>query len=726
MNQENNNQNNFQTEDAHHRTEPELKTAREKADIMNANIQAIIENTPDSIWAINPNYELIYINGVFKREFFHSFGIQLETGMNLLYSLPEILRPLWKSGYDRALNNEHFIFEDKVDTGKSFVYVQVAMNPIVSNGKVIGASFFGSNITERKLFELQLIENKEKLQAKNHDYESINEELKQTNEELLIAKELAEENENKFRNILNNTKFHLWAFDGLKYHFVNKNWYDFSGQPLDAQLNIQTWISTVHPDDIEKSTQILIKNLSTKTEHYNYFRLRRYDGVYRDFFCHAVPIFDDDNNFMYFQGYNIDITEQKRAESELLIAKERAEKNEIDLLIKNDELRQLNDELMLAREKADESDRLKTSFLNNISHEVRTPMNSIIGFSQLIVSGKTSSGKLEHFSKIINENCDQLLDIITNIIEISQLQNKQIKVVERELNVETIYQELKYLYTNKCTEKKIALVFSCKSSHFENNTISDYYKLLRIFKLLIDNAIKFTLDGKIEISCEMTANGFFEFAISDTGIGISPEMQQKVFEPFRQVETGISRNFGGNGVGLSISKAYIELLGGQIWLKSQTNEGTTVYFTIPYKPTEKQNQQNIIQPNAIDLSDYTVLIAEDEYSNYLLIERYLSHTNIKILYATNGLQAIDFCRNNNKIDLVLMDIKMPEMDGHSATRLIKNFRPELTIIAQTAYALQHEKEFFLENGFDDYLCKPIKEDLLIETIQKHINKLINN
>ena len=128
----------------------------------------------------------------------------------------------------------------------------------------------------------------------------------------------------------------------------------------------------------------------------------------------------------------------------------------------------------------------------------------------------------------------------------------------------------------------------------------------------------------------------------------------------------------------------------------------------------------------IDLSNFTVLVAEDEYANYILIERYLQHTKVKILHAVNGLQAIDYCRNNNKIDLVLMDIKMPEMDGHEATKLIKNFRPELTIIAQTAYAMQHEKEFFLENGFDDYVCKPIKKDLLITAIQKHIDKIIMN
>lgn len=235
---------------------------------------------------------------------------------------------------------------------------------------------------------------------------------------------------------------------------------------------------------------------------------------------------------------------------------------------------------------------------------------------------------------------------------------------------------------------------------------------------MLDNAVKFTIKGSVEINCLMNKN---EIALSftDTGIGIPQELQKKVFEPFRQVETGMCRTFGGNGLGLPIVKAYIELLNGTVTLKSELEKGTNITVCIPLLQTSSLPlPENVIhQTTAV----HTILIAEDEYSNYAYLKELLSSLNFKIVYAENGLKAVELCQSIPEIDLVLMDIKMPIMDGLTAAKKIREFRPELLILAQTAYALESEKDSCMYL-FNDYITKPIKLDLLTEKLQKYLNK----
>ncbi|MEN6553856.1 MAG: ATP-binding protein, partial [Methanobacterium sp.] len=312
-----------------------------------------------------------------------------------------------------------------------------------------------------------------------------------------------------------------------------------------------------------------------------------------------------------------------------------------------------------------------------MSHEIRTPMNAILGFSQLVSSENLISDERKNFSQIIQKSCNQLLDILTNVIEISQIQGNHIQLTREEVNIETILHKTEDNFTPKCIEKNIKLFVLLQLDNSYFRTMSDSYKLIKILSHLIDNAIKFSNSGGIIVKCRLDKNNFYEFSVSDSGIGISTEMQKKIFEPFRQVETGLSRNFGGNGVGLSIAKAYVELLGGQIWLQSDARIGTTFYFTVPYKPTETEIKSEELSASKLNLSNKTILIADDELVNIILFKKLLSETNANILSASNGLEAIDQCRNINEIDLVLMDIKMPEMDGQTAMKQIKDFRPGL-------------------------------------------------
>lgn len=377
-------------------------------------------------------------------------------------------------------------------------------------------------------------------------------------------------------------------------------------------------------------------------------------------------------------------------------------------------------ELMASKEKAEESDCLKTSFLNNVSHEFRTPMNAIMGFSNLLINDVAELEQRQVFVNIIQTACDQLLNIVTDVVEISEIQAKQIKLIEKETHLQSIFDEVIDLYAQEAKQKELGFIFEVTLNEEHYQTTTDPYKLSKILKHLVSNAIKFTYSGFIKIECRLLNNQEYFFSVTDSGIGISEEMQQKIFEPFRQVETGTTRKYGGPGIGLSIAKAYIEAMGGRIALQSEINKGSTVLFQLPYKPKELHKDALPDKVADIDLTNKTILIAEDEYTNYLLLQEYLSKTNVKILHARNGIEALNFCRNNASIDLLLMDIKMPELDGFTAAKQIKIFRPDLSIVAQTAYSMQNDSKKYESIAFDDYITKPISELKLTELLKKYI------
>jgi len=374
-------------------------------------------------------------------------------------------------------------------------------------------------------------------------------------------------------------------------------------------------------------------------------------------------------------------------------------------------------DLQKAKEKAEESDRLKSAFLHNMSHEVRTPLNAISGFSQLITRPNQPSSKLKKFADIITNSSNKLNEIITDVIEMSQIQSKVSEPKLASFNLITTLETIAGKFTEFAKLKNIDFKLNITVPATEQLIFSDKEKIERIITHLIDNAIKFTSYGRVQIGCETNRENF-NFTITDTGIGISDEMQKVVFEPFRQVETGICRNYGGNGLGLSLAKAYLELLNGSISLQSEINKGTSISFTVPANrgllpsyETKPANKQFVVN---------TLLIVEDEYSNYQYLLALLDDIELKILYAENGQQAVDLCKTTASVDLILMDIKMPIMDGFTAAKLIKAFRPDLPIIAQTAYALESEQQPFA-GVFDDYLTKPIDGEVFMKKTAKYIN-----
>jgi PAS domain S-box-containing protein len=375
--------------------------------------------------------------------------------------------------------------------------------------------------------------------------------------------------------------------------------------------------------------------------------------------------------------------------------------------------------LILSKEKAEESDRLKTAFLHNISHEIRTPMNAIIGFSEFLNDPKLAPDKRQNFTNIIIQSSNQLLSVITDIINIATIEAGQEKLYIKEVHIGTVCQLVYEQFIQVAGERPVALSYQNEPGTDDLTVFSDETKLVQILTNLVGNAMKFTQEGYVRFGYTLKENEI-EFFTEDSGIGIPPDMHEEIFKRFRQVEFAATRQFGGSGLGLSISKAYVELLGGKIWLKSKPGEGSCFYFTVPLDNRKIQVPVPASEKEQSGKFKKTIhlLIAEDEDSNYLLLEEILSDQDIRIIRARNGIEAVELCRTGH-FDLALMDIKMPVMDGCEATSEIKKIIPELTIIAQTAYTMAEEKERAMKAGCDNYITKPIKSTDLIEIINQY-------
>ncbi|NJK94482.1 MAG: response regulator [Bacteroidales bacterium] len=367
---------------------------------------------------------------------------------------------------------------------------------------------------------------------------------------------------------------------------------------------------------------------------------------------------------------------------------------------------------------------LKSSFLANMSHEIRTPMNSIIGFAQILNDPGLTDEKRQEYIDIINSQGEHLLTLINDIIDISKIENNGLALREEICNIKELVIELQTFFSqNRRNSIEVHLQIS---DEIMNPVISiDATRLRQILTNLIGNAIKFTSNGFVEFGYTLTETNFVQFYVKDTGVGIPKDKQNRIFERFYQVETQTKESLvRGTGLGLAISKALVNLMGGRIWVESEEFVGSTFYFTIPYVPSVAAKKPINIHPaNYKDIfHDLTILVAEDIESNYMFMNYALAITGIKMLWAKNGKEAIEIFKNNQSVSLILMDINMPVLDGYEATRKIKQINPSVPIIAQTAYAMESDKKRVLEAGCDDYLSKPIKVGILIDTINKYIVK----
>jgi len=387
------------------------------------------------------------------------------------------------------------------------------------------------------------------------------------------------------------------------------------------------------------------------------------------------------------------------------------------------ERKKVENELTFALKKAQESDKLKSSFLANMSHEIRTPMNGIIGFSELFIEPNLSNEERSKYANIVINSSKQLLAIVNDILDISKIEAGVVQLDNENIYLNDLLDNLYGFYKPKAKENNLELRCIKGLEKAESFIEIDKTKLHQILTNLLSNAFKFTDVGSIEFGYELTENNL-QFFVKDTGVGIAKNIQNKIFDRFIQANQDLSKKLQGTGLGLSISKKFVELFKGKIWVDSN-NKGSTIFFTIPYTKSKDPLITSVleVQKPKIEVKnqEITILVAEDEEYNMMYINELFSKTNFKIIEASNGKEALELVETNSAIDLVLMDIKMPIMDGNEAMKAIKKEKPLLTIIALSAFAMESDKKAAIKEGFDAYLTKPIDKKILFNMISKYTN-----
>ncbi len=382
--------------------------------------------------------------------------------------------------------------------------------------------------------------------------------------------------------------------------------------------------------------------------------------------------------------------------------------------------KQYERELVEARRRAEESDMLKSAFLANMSHEIRTPMNSIIGFSELLTKpGNYDKNKEKYLAFIINSG-KSLLNLINDIIDISKIEAGQMKVKPRIVQLNPIMNEI-YISQYQINDMKnksfeLKMIKAVESDDFNINT--DPFRFKQILNNLIGNAMKFTSQGYIEFGYKFSGPDKLLFYVKDTGVGMPKDKLDVIFKRFGQIEQKDDKNQSGTGLGLTISKKLAELLGGEMWVESEEGVGSTFYFTMPYDPELNTADEYGASSDGGEgsIEGRTILVAEDEDMNVAYMKEVLAETKANVLWARNGIEAVEAARNHPEIDLILMDIKMPKMNGYDATKAIREFNKDVIIIAQTAYALTGEKEKTIAAGCNYYITKPIEINVLMNTL----------
>ncbi len=543
--------------------------------------------------------------------------------------------------------------------------------------------------------------------------------IKDTEIELIKAKETAEKSERKYRDLFNE------MLDGFALHeaIYNKDGNPVDYRFLDINPAYEKLMGFTREKIIGKTVLEIIPNFEqhwiinfgnvAKTgKPFHFENQAKESGKYYNGIAYS-PQKD------FFATVLSDVTEKKKAEKVLMEYDQNLKNQNEEYQVLNVELSELNQELIIAKEKAIESDKLKTAFLANMSHEIRTPMNGIMGFTGLLSKEGIDDNKKQIYIDIIQQNSTQLLSIINDLVDISKIEAGQIEIEQNNVNLDQLAQGVKGVYYQKSLDKKINFELVINKSGIE--FVTDEIKLRQILINLLDNAFKFTQVGNISFGYQIKGKSI-EFFVSDTGIGLDKNFHKSIFESFRQVELSSSRRYGGTGVGLSISKAYCEKMGGKIWVESELGKGAVFYFTLPYiqlKSAISNDSYKDDNMNSYNWVNKTILIAEDESVNYRFFEEIFEDTLVNLIWAQNGQEALDYCKQSDQIDLILMDIKMPVMNGYDATKAIKQIRPNIPIIAQTSYALIGDETKAREAGCDDYVHKPIDINNLMKKILKH-------
>ncbi len=551
----------------------------------------------------------------------------------------------------------------------------------------------------------------------NEANQSLEEKVLQRTKELQQEVELRTALENKYRQLVETLQEGIWALDiNGNTMYVNPRLASMLGYSVEYLMECS--LVDFVAEDLKDEVLELLREPVDRVGSFD-FRLVHANGKEIHVSMASSVMKNEENRPIGSLIAVVDISRRKKAELDLIMKEKVLEAQNAVLLDRHDKITKINEELVFAKDKAEESDRLKTAFLANLSHEIRTPMNAIVGFAELLKMSNSVEPSKQLYIDMIVAGTLQLKDIINDIIDISKLQSKQYPIQLEQVNLTGLLDEVRKLASEELrSTKKNNIALLIREPFLEETAYvnSDPARMMDVFKKLVKNAVKFTEKGQVEIGYSIL-NDYVHFFVKDTGIGVAIESQKLIFEQFRQVEESFTRKFGGTGLGLAISKGFVELLGGEIWLESELGRGSTFWFSIPYTPmyqSEKRTTGNG-ERKKIDWKHKTILIAEDEEINVVYLREILNSMDVKLLIARDGQEAVELFSKHPETDLVLLDIKMPVLNGFEALKEIKK-NSDVPVVAQTAYALSEDETLSLQEGFDAYISKPVKPEKLIEII----------
>lgn len=636
----------------------ERRLAEEKVHQAEVRYRALIENAPDGIVTISRDGKFKYVSPSAARIFEYTQA-DAETGNPDDLTHPEDL-PRVQEVLAKVIQNPDYVPTLQyrfLHKRKGWRWIESTFSNLLALPSVEAIVINFREIHERKITELALHDSEEKYRTLTESFESVI---------------ITVDSDGIFHYA---NRAAAASFNILPSELEGKNMYDlFPPQMAENQMNDIRKVITTRKSMINEAESFI-------------------QGVSRWYRTSIMPIVDVSGNVGQAMVNVVDITERINAEKELRIAKEKAE----------------------------ESDQLKSAFLANISHEIRTPMNGILGFTELLSIPDLKESERAEYINIIKLSGDRMLNTINDLIEISSIETGSVIVTETEMNINDMLRFMYRFFELQAYSKGLQITGNMPLPDEEATVITDMHKLDRILMNLIRNAVKFTDRGHIEFGYEPRGNKI-EFYVTDTGMGIPADKLDAIFERFVQANLNLNRSYEGSGLGLSISKAYIEMLGGSISVESEVNVGTTFRFTIPWKTKEGIKSNDSEARESIHesfLSGKTILVAEDDDINYIYLKAILEPICKNLIRAKDGQEAVGLCRETQNIDFVLMDIKMPGLDGYEAVKLIRQFNRDLVIIAQTAYALEGEVDKAIQAGCDDYIAKPFNKSKLLEVLAKN-------
>jgi PAS domain S-box-containing protein len=503
---------------------------------------------------------------------------------------------------------------------------------------------------------------------------------------------LKTENENLYKMLIEaaEDRIGLFTHEG-KPVIVNAAFASALGYTREEYFSLSE-MELVHPDDREKLLSVQDIFLEKGYVELEY-RMRHKDGRELHMSSKSVLLRSSDLQNNYVLYIMRDITDKKKVEEELRAAKERAE----------------------------ESDRLKSSFLANMSHEIRTPMNSIVGFANLLSEADPDENSRGVYVDRINKNSEQLLALISDIIDLSKIESNQLSIAPANVILDALFRDLAVYardLLSRQDNKRIEIRYEPDPNHSGQQVYCDRVRLLQVLQNLVNNALKFTSSGTISLGYELRENAVVRMFVSDTGIGIDQAYYELIFKHFRQIDDSNTRTFGGAGLGLAISRQLTELMGGRIWVESEKNKGSTFFVEMPVG----QHEQNfdLMRSEKGDEKDEntarSILMVDDDQDSLALLTTLLKKKGFHIRTAGSGYRALQLLENPPLPDLVLLDLEMPTLNGYHTQRIIKDLYPELPVIAQSAHALEGDRQKCLAMGFDGYFSKPYNVGFILREI----------